>query len=140
VRRDCNRYIAGKWLVDFFHSGGRSQKSPDRLEILAPKVAVTCRNASLGSATVVTLPPPRFPRLNPDASPYLVSANGSYQPLLNGDFGASSPGIHTGGIAALLPDYSARKVTVQLSHWSQLLALPLTQVARSSEGSNRKAR
>ena len=27
VRRECNRYIAGKWLFDFFHAGGRTQNS-----------------------------------------------------------------------------------------------------------------
>jgi hypothetical protein len=133
VRRDCNRHIAGKWLFDFLHSRGKTQTSPDRLETLAPEVAATCKNASLASATIVEIPPPRFPRLNPDASPYLVRADGSYQAVRNGDFDASLPDIHADGIAALLPHYNTDKVKVQLSHWSQLLALPLTtQVALSS--------
>ena len=50
VRRECNRYIAGKWLFDFFHAGGRTQNSPDTKETLAPEVAGTCKNASLASA------------------------------------------------------------------------------------------
>ena len=91
VRRECNRYIAGKWLFDFFHSGGRTQKSPDTLEKLAPEVAGTCMNASLASATVVRIPDPRFPRLNPDASPYLVRADGTYQLLRGGDLDVSLP-------------------------------------------------
>jgi hypothetical protein len=132
VRRDCNRFIAGKWLFDSFHSRGRKQKSPDGLERLAPEVAGTCKNASLASATIVRIPAPRFPRLNPDASPYLVKADGTYQRLRNGDFEVSLPSI---------PNYRAHKVKVQLSHWSHLLALPLTvQVAASSADSHRKAR
>lgn len=138
VRRGCNRYIAGKWLFDLFHSRGSTRNSPGGLEKLAPQVAATCKNASLASATIVKIPPPRFPRLNPDASPYLVRADGSYQPLRNGNFGVSSAGIHAHGVAALLPDYSTHEVKVQLSHWSQLLALPLTtQVALSSADSMR---
>jgi len=122
VRRDCNRYIAGKWLSDFFHAGG---------EKLAPEVAGTCKNASLASATIVRIPDPRFPRLNPDASPYLVRADGTYQQVRDGDFDASLP---------LIPNYKTRKVKFQVSHWSQLLALPLTaQVALASADSTRKA-
>ena len=37
VRHDCNRYIAGKWLFDFFHSGSRTQSSPDTLEKLCAR-------------------------------------------------------------------------------------------------------
>jgi hypothetical protein len=125
VRRDCNRYIAGKWLFDFFHADGRTQK-------LAPQIAGTCRNASLASATIVRIPDPRYPRLKPDASPYLVSADGTYQPVHGGDFKVSLPKT---------PNYKARKVRIQLSHWTQLFALPLTaQVALSSADSTRKAR
>jgi hypothetical protein len=132
VRRDCNRHIAGKWLFDFFRSRGKTQDSPDTLETLAPEVAGTCRNASLASATIVKIPHPRFPRLNSDASPYLVRADGSYQPVRGGDFGVFSPAIHAREIAAQVPDYSTNKARVQLSHWSQLLALPRkTQVALS---------
>src|SRR5688572_12409249 len=116
VRRDCNRFIAGKWLHDFFLSRSRTQASPDTLEKLAPKVAGTCRNAALASATIVRIPDPRFPRLKADASPYLVRADGTY---------VSLPGTHAGGIAALIPNYDAYKV--QLSHWTQLLALPRTK-------------
>ena len=132
VRRECNRYIAGKWLFDFFHSGSRTQNSPDTLEKLAPEVAGTCKNASLASATIVRIPDPRFPRLNPDASPYLVRADGTYQLVRDGDFDVSLPEA---------PNYSTHKVKVQLSHWSQLLALPLVaQVALLSADSGRKAR
>jgi hypothetical protein len=132
VRRDCNRHIAGKWLFDYLRSRGKTQNSPDTLETLAPEVASTCKNASLASATIVKIPHPRFPRLNADASPYLVRADGSYQPVRGGDFGVFSPAIHARGIAARLPDYSTHKVRLQLSHWSQLLAWPLTtQVAFS---------
>jgi hypothetical protein len=124
VRRECNRHLAGKWLFDLFHSGERTQDSPDKLETLPPEVAATCKNRSLASATIVKIPAPRFPRLNPDASPYLVWADGSYQPVHSGGVGVSLAGIRAGGISTLLPHYSAHKV--QLSHWSQLLALPFT--------------
>src|SRR6185503_4869846 len=115
VRRDCNRYLAGKWLFDFFHGGGRRQNFPDTLETLAPRVAATCMNASLAGATIVRIPEPRFPRLNPDASPHLVKADGTYQRVRGGDLDISPPS---------LPNYRLRKVKVQLSHWSQLLAVP----------------
>ena len=132
VRRECNRYIAGKWLFEFFHSGSGMQNSPDTLEKLAPEVAGTCMNASLALATVVRIPDPRFPRLNPDASPYLVRADGTYQLVRDGDFDASLPRV---------PNYKTHEAKVQLSHWSQLLALPLmAQTALSSADSNRKAR
>jgi hypothetical protein len=130
VRRDCNRHIAGKWLFDFFHSS-RTKSGPDTLERLAPAVAATCNNASLASATVVRIPDPRFPRLNPDASPHLVRADGDYQLVRGGESGASLP----------LTNYSTHEVKVQLSHWSQLLGLPLRKrVALSSEDGSRKAR
>jgi len=116
LRRDCNRYIVGKWLFDFIHAGG---------EKLAPGIAGTCRNASLASATIVRIPAPRFPRLNADASPYLVRADGSYQRVRDGDFTVSLPTIR---------NYNTRRVKVQLSHWNQILALPLTmQVTAGSE-------
>lgn len=119
VRRDCNRYVAGKWLFDFFHSGRSSQGSSDKVETLGSDVAVTCRNASLASATVVSIPGPRFPRLNADASPYLVRADGRYQLAGNGDFDA------------------APKARVQWSHWRQIFASPLTvQVAQLSAGNS----
>jgi hypothetical protein len=116
VRRECNRYIAGKWLFDFFRSSGRTHSSPDSLEKLAPQVAATCKNAALASATVVRIPAPRFPRLNPDASPYLVRADGSYQLVRGGGIDAAVPAV---------PNYNPHQARVQLSHWSQLLALPL---------------
>lgn len=128
VRRDCNRYVAGKWLFDFFHASGRTPHSPDTHEKLAPEVAGTCKNASLASATVVRVPDPRFPRLNPDASPYLVRADGTYQQVRGGDFHVASPAIKE-GVAGRVPNYSTHKVKVQLSHWSQLLALPPTGAA-----------
>jgi hypothetical protein len=44
-------------------------------------------------------------------------------------------------MAGLIPNYNTRKAKVQLSHWNQLLALPLTaQVTLSSTDSTRKAR
>jgi hypothetical protein len=132
VRRECNRYIAGKWLFDFFHSSGRTQSSPDTLQTLAPAVARTCMNASLASATIVRIPDPRFPRLKSDASPYLVRADGTYELLRDGNFDVSLPRV---------PNYHTHEVKLQLSHWSQLLALPLmAQVALLSAESNRKAK
>ena len=138
VRRECNRYVAGKWLHDYFDSGSRNHHSPATLEKLAPEVAVTCRNASLASATIVRIPAARFPRLNPDAQPSLVRADGTYQ--LVGDVDVSLPGIAE-GIAGLFSNYNTRNVKVQLSHWSQLLALPLmTRVAVSTQDSYLKVR
>ena|SRR6185436_10715457 len=115
VRLACNRYIAGKWLFDFLHSGSRMQGSPEAVEMLAPEVAGTCRNASLASASIARIPGPRYPRLNPDASPQLVRTDGTYQLVHNGNLVVSSPP----------PNYNTRKVKVQMSHWSQLLAFPL---------------
>jgi hypothetical protein len=130
LRRDCNRHIAGKWLSDFFHSGGRTQSSPHTRATLAPEVAANCMNAALASATVVRIPDARFPRLNADASPHLIKADGTYQQVRVGDFE---------GVAGLIPNYNTRKVKVQLSHWSQLLALPLTmQVALSPSDTTQK--
>ena len=121
VRRECNRYLAGKWLADFLRSSGKTQGSPDTLEKLAPEVAGTCKSATLASATIVRIPDPRYPRLNPDASPSLVRADGTYQLAGSGDFDIASP---------RMAHHKARKTKVQLSHWRQLLALPLmTQVA-----------
>jgi hypothetical protein len=132
VRRECNRYIAGKWLFDFFQAGRRAQHGPDTFEKLAPDVAVTCRNASLASATVVRIPAARFPRLNPDASPCLVRTDGTYQLVRDGVSDASLP---------QLPNYNTRRARVQLSHWSQLLALPLlAQAALSPADGSRKTR
>jgi hypothetical protein len=105
LRRECNRYIAGKWLFDFFQAGIGDR---DTLEKLGPEVAGSCRNASLGSATIVSIPAPRFPRLKADASPYLVRADGTYQLLGRGDFYLAT-----------------RNETMQLSHWRQLLATSL---------------
>ncbi len=75
------------------------------------------------------------------ASPYLVRADGTYQLVRDGDFDVPLPGIHAEGIAALIPNYNTHEVKVQLSHWSQLLALPLlAQVTLLSADSNRKPR
>lgn len=79
VRRRCNRYIAGRWLLGFLRSSGAMQERRDTLETLAPDVAGTCENASLASTTVVRIPDPRFPRLNADALPVLVRTDGSYE-------------------------------------------------------------
>ena len=119
VRRECNRYIAGKWLFDFFHAGARAQNSPDTKEKLAPDVAGTCKNASLASATIVRVPDARYPRLNPDASPYLVRTDGTYQRVSGGEHERT---------ARPAPNYNAHHVRIQLSHWSQLLALQPTSV------------
>jgi hypothetical protein len=141
IRRDCNRYIAGKWLFDFFHSGGRQQNSPDTLERLAPETARTCRNASLSGATIVNIPAPRFPRLNADASPYLVRANGTYQLIRDASSHASSPFVHAAAIGDRIPNYSSRKSKLQLANWSQFLALPpMARVALLSSDGNRKER
>lgn len=122
ARRQCNRYIAGKWLFDSLHSRGTPRRGVDSLEKLSPTVAGTCRNPALASATIVTIPDPRFPRLNADASPSLVMADGTYQLMRGGDFHVSLPGIHAEGMSA---DHETHRVKVQVSHWSQLLALPL---------------
>lgn len=131
VRLECNRYIAGKWLFDFFQSQSRSQNRADTPQKLAPEIAVSCKNPALASATVVSIPDPRFPRLNSDALP-LVSADGTYQLVREGEFTVSSPGSHR-------HDH-AHGFKVQLSHWTQLLALPVTvKVALLSSESDRKA-
>ena len=116
VRLDCNRYVAGKWLFDFLDSGSKAQDSPDTLEKLAPEIAVTCRNPSLASATVVRIPAPQYPRLNSAALPDLVRLDGTYRLAGDADFER---------IANPVPNYNTRMVKVQVSHWRQLLALPL---------------
>jgi hypothetical protein len=125
VRMNCNRYIAGKWLFEFLDSGSGTKNSPDTLEKVAPEVAVTCGNKLLASATVIRIPAPSYPRLDSDASPYLVRQDGTYQLLRDGGFETFLPSIEAEGIADLRPNYSIHKVRVQLSHWMQLLALPL---------------
>jgi hypothetical protein len=134
VRRDCNRHIAGRWLFELLQSAGRTPGRDD-FEKLPPDVAVTCKNASLASATVVRIPEPRYPRLNVDASPGLVRADGSYERARDGDVLVASHGIDAGELAGLSPHGDMRKLKVRLSHWSHLLALPLlTQViARRGE-------
>lgn len=124
VRRECNRHLAGKWLHDYFDARNRTQPIPDPVVTLAPGVAATCRNPSLASATVIRVPEPRFPRLDSDASPYLVRADGTYQLIPGGNLASSSPRIHAHGAAEPSSDYPASKVRIQLSHWSQVLALP----------------
>ena len=141
VRRECNRYIAGKWLHDYFQSRGGMQGSPERLEQLAPKVADTCKNELLGSATIVRIPAPRFPRLNPDASPIFAAADGTYQLIRDRHFGASPTVVHASANTAGLPNHNTRKAKLQLSNWSQFLALPpMARVAFLSADSSRKAR
>lgn len=127
VRRECNRYIAGKWLFETLHSRGTTHSGSDTLETLSPKVAATCRNAALASATIVRVPDPRFPRLGADASPTLVRADGTYQLMRDGDFDVSTLNIHVEEISA---DDETHRVKVQLSHWRQLLALPLAGQVR----------
>jgi hypothetical protein len=59
-----------------------------------------------------------------------VRADGTYQLLRDGDVDLSVPGI-----------VSTHKVKVQLSHWSQLLALPLAmKVALLAEDGDRRMR
>jgi hypothetical protein len=141
VRRECNRHIAGKWLFDFLQTRGETQGGPASPETLAPEVAATCRNATLASARIVGIPAPRFPSLNPDASPSHVRADGSYRALRDGSSGASAPGLLPGNTAATFPNYKTRVVKVQLSHWRQLLGLPLTtQFALSSADGSGRAR
>jgi len=141
VRRECNRYIAGKWLADFLQASGRTPGNADTREKIAPGVAAACKNPSLASATIVRIPEPRYPRLGLDAAPRLVKADGTYQLLRGGDVDVSAPGIDSDGFAGIIPNYNTQKVRVQLSHWSQLLALPLTmKVALLSEDGNRKVR
>jgi hypothetical protein len=123
VRLVCNRHLAGKWLFDFLQARGRTV-GPNALDTLAPEVAGTCRNPSLGAATIVRIPVPRYPRLNPDASPSLVKADGTYQLVPAGDLDAPSPGMGAAGTAALIANYGTRKLKFQLSHWTHLLALP----------------
>ena len=108
VRRECNRHIAGKWLLGFGHPGA--------VETLAPEGAVTCRNVALGPATIARIPDPRLPRLKGDASPRLVRADGSYE-LVRGSFDTSLPVSGS--------NYVSGDSRVQLSHWRQLVALPL---------------
>lgn len=116
IRFECNRYIAGKWLFDFFDSAGRPGTSAERLAKLSPSVAETCRNESLAAATIVAVPAPRFPHLMPDATPHLVRADGTYRVLP----GSIEPGTRPSAIAHLLPDHEDK---LQLSHWRQILAL-----------------
>ena len=142
LRRECNRHIAGKWLFDFFGSVRRTQDHAGLLETLTPEIARNCKNASLASATVARIPKARFPRLRPDASPSLVRADGTYGLLRDGEFAVSVPAIHAAGMpAAARPNYHAHRTRVQLSHWSQILALPIMgRVALSPAENNRKAR
>lgn len=131
VRRECNRHIAGKWLHDFFPAAVRGQKGHARLEELAPEVAGTCKNASLASATIARIPEARFPRLDSKASPYQVRADGTYQSIRGGSLEGFSTTAH----------HHAHEARLQWSHWSQLLAFPLTtKVALFAEGSTRKVR
>lgn len=124
VRRDCNRYIAGKWLFDRLSAGGGAHDGIEAVTTLAPDVAVTCGNATLASARIVRIPEPRFPRLNSDGSPYHVHSNGSYALIRGGSFEDSLPSIRSVGNPDGTPHPHAPTIKVQLSHWSQILALP----------------
>lgn len=140
VRRECNQYIAGKWLHDIFQSGRQPHDAAGKVQVFPPEVAGKCRNASLASAAVVLIPPPRFPRLNPDASPYLVKADGTYQLIPVGASSFTQPGIG-GGVSAGHRPHHDRGAKVQLSHWSHVLALPLARrVTLSSASGNRQNR
>jgi hypothetical protein len=131
VRRECNRYIAGKWLFEHFDSGAEDLR--DAVEMLPAEVAGTCRNASLGSATVVRIPDPRYPRLNADASAYLVEADGSYQLIRDGDSSVTVARFNSEVVADYRRTHRAHGVRVQLSHWTQVLALPVIgRIALSS--------
>lgn len=136
VRLECNRHIAGKWLFDVLQSGGRTKDSAGAVETLSPGVARTCRNPSLASATIVRIPAARFPRLNADASPYLVRADGSYQAVRERNFDLPMPALGAERVAGRTANYNTHRARVQLSHWSQLLVLPLmTRVALASTDS-----
>lgn len=138
LRRECNRYIAGKWLFELSRSGRSKQPGADGAETLRPEVAITCKNASLASATVMRIPDPRFPRLNPDASASLVKTDGTYRTVRGGAFDAV-PG-RSAESASHQTNYKGVPIKVQLSHWTQLLALPPPgPVTLSSAENNRKA-
>jgi hypothetical protein len=123
LRMECNRHIAGQWLFDVLRAQGRAPDRANTFETLAPEVARTCRNPSLASAAVASIPAPRFPLLDTDASPLAVRADGSYRSIDTGVFLAARPSAaHAGRIGH--PDAPAR---TQLSHWRQLLALPPIQ-------------
>lgn len=115
TRRDCNRYVAGRWLSDVLHSGGGTRHAADGVEELAPGIAAVCKNESLAAASVARIPAPQFPRLNADASPALVRADGTYQLVPAGTAGEPVAGAS---------NYPVRAARVQLTHWNQLLALP----------------
>jgi hypothetical protein len=119
LRRRCNRHIAGQWLHGFLHAGRKATSITEPVVRLSPAVAATCRNASLASATIAKIPDPRFPRLNADASPYLVRADGTYWLVREGAYASAAPRIHAHGT----PDHNPSRIRVQLAHWSQLPAL-----------------
>ena len=52
-----------------------------------------------------------------------------------GEIGVSLPSLHAEGSTTHIPDYNTHKVKVQLSHWSQLLALPgMAEAAKVAAG------
>jgi hypothetical protein len=122
-RRGCNRHLAGKWLHDFLQSTHDMPGPRESETRLSPAVAAACRNASLASARIVTIPDPHLPRLNADASPHLVRADGTYQRVREGAFASVLPRVHAHANGAALPNNDAREIRLQFSHWSQLLAL-----------------
>jgi hypothetical protein len=124
VRIECNRHIAGKWLFDRLSSGGRTHEGTEAVTTLARDVALTCRNPALASARIIRIPEPRFPRLNSDGSPYHVDSKGSYDLIRGGSFEDALPSVRAAGHAGVTPHPHAPTIKVQLSHWSQILALP----------------
>jgi hypothetical protein len=135
VRRECNRYLAGRWLFLFMRSRSGMQ-GDDRLQKLPPEVAGACKNPSLASATIVRIPDPRFPRLNADASPYRVRTDGTYQLISDGLISDGTFAAPSAAIMAASDTAPARtdnrRASLQLSHWTQLLAMPLVAGSAST--------
>lgn len=119
LRRRCNRHIAGRWLHEFLRADRRATASTEPVVRLSPAVAATCGNVSLASATIMKIPDPRLPRLDADASPYLVRADGTYLLVREGAYASAAPRIHAHGTH----DRDPSRIRVQLSHWSHLPAL-----------------
>lgn len=140
LRRECNGYIAGQWLFGLIESKRTPGSSQDAVEKLAPEIANACGNPLLASALVVRIPPPRFPRLNADASPCLVQADGSYALLPASGVSASAAGVRVANVTPSAPGRRKGTATLQLSHWRQLLAFPVAaQVTLLADGQHPEA-
>jgi hypothetical protein len=134
----------GWYEADALTIASANQAVDENQETVAALEVDAIRHSSVAgyvaSSFVVRIPEPRYPRLDSNASPYLVGADGSYQQVRGGEFAASLPSVHAHGIPGLVPNYETHGFKLQLSHWTQLLALPgVTQVALHSAG-GREAR